>query len=705
MPVAQYQERMYAGVLGKIIGVYLGRAVEGWSYEAIRSRFGTVDFYVNEHIGMPLIVPDDDISGTFVFYRALADNGYPAAITARQVGETWLNYVIEDKTILWWGGLSRSTEHTAFLRLKAGFPAPQSGSIALNGQSMAEQIGAEIFVDTWAMVNPGDPERAVAMAREAASVSHDGLAVEAACVLAAMEALAFDEPRLEVLIEQGLKMTADARLLRMAGDVIDVCATTDDWRAARDWIAQHHGYERYPGNCPMATNHLAVLMALMMGGDDFQRSIMIAASAGWDTDCNAGNVGCLNGIRQGLPALDAGADLRRPVGDRMLVVSADGGECFTDAVIETRKIAAAAAALRGETVQQPAARYAFEYAGSTQGFAIHPTPVLGQAVTRVENALGPTGEAGLLILYEGLAPGARGTVSAQTFVDPEPKSVKGTSYFEVIASPTLYPTQTVRATIKTFDEVNPALAFFVDYYDENDEIATLTGSPCALAGGINDVEWTVPDTGGHPIYRLGIELTAARRLDGAVALLSLDWSGAPERFVMGRSMELSPSLTPWTTVTTWMNSFVSSARNLAPDYTTTLSLSHPTENGAITTGTRDWGDYEVASTITFLQQRAAGLVARARGHRRYYAAVIRDGQAAILKRRDGEVITLAAGPQGYAVDERHALALRVEGDRLAMFVDGQQVAEATDGEYTSGGAGFVVDEGGILCDGFSVARI
>ena len=34
----EIRERVYAGVLGKLIGVYLGRAVEGWSYQAIRER-------------------------------------------------------------------------------------------------------------------------------------------------------------------------------------------------------------------------------------------------------------------------------------------------------------------------------------------------------------------------------------------------------------------------------------------------------------------------------------------------------------------------------------------------------------------------------------------------------------------------------------------------------------------------------------------
>ena len=34
---SDYAERVYAGVLGKIIGVYLGRPFEGWTYERIRS--------------------------------------------------------------------------------------------------------------------------------------------------------------------------------------------------------------------------------------------------------------------------------------------------------------------------------------------------------------------------------------------------------------------------------------------------------------------------------------------------------------------------------------------------------------------------------------------------------------------------------------------------------------------------------------------
>ncbi len=202
MPIQEdYAERVYAGVLGKLIGVYLGRPFEMWPYGAIMENLGEIDYYVHEKLDVPLIVTDDDISGTFTFLRALPDNGNTRELTAAQIGNTWLNYIIEEKTILWWGGMGNSTEHTAFLRLKSGVEAPASGSMALNGKVVAEQIGSQIFIDGWAMVAPGDPEFAVDLAGRAASVSHDGEAIYGAQVIAAMESLAFVESDIDRLID------------------------------------------------------------------------------------------------------------------------------------------------------------------------------------------------------------------------------------------------------------------------------------------------------------------------------------------------------------------------------------------------------------------------------------------------------------------------------------------------------------------------
>src|SRR3954449_9745878 len=93
-----YEERTYAGVLGKIIGVYLGRPFEGWTYDRIMRELGEITYYVkvknDRRENDPLIVTDDDITGTFSFIRALSNYGNSPDLTARQIGETWLNYII-----------------------------------------------------------------------------------------------------------------------------------------------------------------------------------------------------------------------------------------------------------------------------------------------------------------------------------------------------------------------------------------------------------------------------------------------------------------------------------------------------------------------------------------------------------------------------------------------------------------------------------
>ncbi len=704
MSIRQYQNTIYAGVLGKIIGVYLGRPVEGWTFEDIRDTFGEIFYYKNHKTGAPLIVPDDDISGTFAFFRALEDAGYDPEISSEEIGNTWLNYIVENETILWWGGLCRSTEHTAYIRLKNGIKAPRSGSEKLNGKSMSEQIGSEIFIDTWALVNPNNPERAAKMARKAASVSHDGLAVDAAVYLAVMESLAFEEKDIDRLLDMALEYIDNSFFKELVAELRRRCRKAKDWYEVREWIAKEHGYDKYPGNCPMVTNHLTLLMAFIMGGDDFARSCMIACSAGWDTDCNSGNVGCLNGIRLGLSGFGKGADIRKPVADRLYVVTSDSGETISDAVLETRKIVRAAAALEGEMIKIPKERYAFEYPGSVQGIMPFDCNVEEQVLSGIENTYEKTGEYGCRISYTGLGKGVHASCCVDTFIDLKPKGKEGTSYFDVLCSPTLYSGQEVRAAVRASDRQNPQFQFFIQYFDEEDKLALRYGEKVTLTEGDNEILWEVPDTKGHAIYRLGICLMSDERLDGSIILKTLDWSNAPIHYEMGRSMEMTPSLTPWTTTTAWLKTFVSSADHFNPDYTVTFSICHEKENGVVTTGTSDWDDYAVSSVITFSRQDLAGLVVRAKGHRQYYGAVFTEGVARIYCQKDEKRRTLAEVPYDYKTDSTYKLTFKVKGDCLELYVDDVLTVSARDDTYRYGQAGYVVDCGAILGDGFVVTR-
>lgn len=93
---ANQLERVYAGVIGKVVGVYLGRPVEGWPRERILADIGHVRYYVHQKYDhplfksgvRPLVVTDDDVSATFSFVRALEEHE-TSNITSKEIGKTW----------------------------------------------------------------------------------------------------------------------------------------------------------------------------------------------------------------------------------------------------------------------------------------------------------------------------------------------------------------------------------------------------------------------------------------------------------------------------------------------------------------------------------------------------------------------------------------------------------------------------------------
>jgi hypothetical protein len=158
----------------------------------------------------------------------------------------------------------------------------------------------------------------------------------------------------------------------------------------------------------------------------------------------------------------------------------------------------------------------------------------------------------------------------------------------------------------------------------------------------------------------------------------------------------------WDTQPRGLAPWVSSAKNFEADFATTFSVSHPDRLGIVTTGTRDWIDYEVASRLTFSLNHAAGLVVRARGHRIFIAAVF-DGQAlSIIEQHNSERTVLATTPFALRLDTPYDVALECAGPIVRVRVDGVLVVSATTRRLAGGGAGFVVDTGTMSADGFAV---
>ena len=695
---ADYVERVYAGVLGKIIGVYLGRPFEGWSYERIMAELGEIWYYVHEQRGVPLVVTDDDISGTFTFIRALEDTGFPAEITPQQIGETWLNYLIEKRTILWWGGVGNSTEHTAYIRLKNGIQAPQSGSRALNGPIVSEQIGAQIFIDGWAMVSPGDPERAAELARRAGSVSHDGEALYGAQSLAAMEALAFTESKIDHLLDTAMQVVPDNSVIHgLIGDVREWHVKDGDWHKTRRRIVAKYGYHRYGGGCHIIPNHALILLGLLYGEGDFQKSLMICNTCGWDTDCNSGNLGCLLGIRNGLAAFEGGPDWRGPVADRLYLPSADGGRCITDAVAETYALVNAGRRLAGLEPVAPknGAKFHFELPGSLQGFK---SAQLSSLTAKNVAGHSVSGSRSMEIRFPPTGIDSPQRISTPTFFAPEALQMPG---YELVGSPTLYSGHVIKAQLSA-DEYNPCavdVRMFVRFYNGEDRLASLGSEAHNLhPGATTELSWVVPDTQGGPVSEVGLEILRSPE-GGKIYLDSLTWNGAP------RTHFFRPLVEPdYPRANAWRKAWVNGVESWEP-WGAAFRLIQNTGRGLLSTGTRGWQDYRVRAFVTPALIQAGGIAVRVQGMRRYYALLLTDsGKARLVKVLNDSEIPLAEIDYRYEAWKPVELEIEAQGSHIRGWVSGM-LLEATDRDLASGGAGWVVEVGHLLADEMTVEPV
>lgn len=695
-----YLERVYAGVLGKLIGVYLGRPFEGWTHAKILEQLGHIEYFVHEKLDVPLVVTDDDVSGTFIFPRALLEHGISADITSEDIGKTWLNNVIEGRTIFWWGGNGVSTEHTAYLNLKKGIPAPKSGSIETNGKTVAEQIGAQIFIDGWALVAPGNPALAARLAGAAGKVSHDGESVHAAVLFAAMEAEAFVSKDIDHLLNTGLGfIPGDSLVAKLIEDIRHWAIEDEDWLKTRDRIEFEYGYHKFCGNCHVIPNHGIMTLALIYGGHSFHEAMHIVNTCGWDTDCNSGNIACLVAIMHGLQAFEEGPDWRGPLADRALISSADAGYSINNAARIAYDLTNMGRQLAGEQPLPPpkdGAQFHFTLPGSVQGFEATRHSLMPDII-RVQQRQDSEGRTALAICLKGLTKAAGSfQVTTPTFTPPDIVKMKT---YELAASPLIYPGQTVetllRADVENTGPVN--VCFGLEVYGTDDKLE-LKKSPAFVILGPGEertLSWTINDDMNYqPIQRLGISISASQgHVSGRIDMSYLRWSGTPQ-LTLRRPVDAGKAhfwRRAWVNGVSHMQRWGSSSFVLAQNDNTP---------GLLAYGTREWCDLRVEARGCMTSLAAeVGLAVRVQGLRRYYALVLqRDGRVSIVKARDGVRTALCTVNCPWILDKAYTLVVEVDGPRITASVQGLVNLEASDSDYDNGGIGLVVTDGAFTVD-------
>lgn len=690
-----YLEKVYSGILGKLIGVYLGRPFEGWTFEKIINKLGPINYYVNKKFKVPLVVTDDDISGTFTFVRAVEDSIKLKKITSKDIANTWLNYIIENRTIFWWGGNGISTEHTAWLNLKNGIPPPQSGSIKKNGKIIAEQIGAQIFIDAWALVSPGNPSLAAELAKKASRVSHDGEAVYAAQLWAAMESEAFVSDDVDHLINTGLSVIPkNSMIFNLVQKINFWHKKNKDWYKVRKLIYQNFGYDKFPGNCHIIPNHAIMIMSLLYSRKNFHLGQKIVNTSGWDTDCNAGNLGCLQGIMSGLEGINSGPDWRTPISDSMIISSADGGYSINDAVRMTYYIANLGKKISGEksyTIPKNKSKFHFTLPGSTQGFKISKDTDANCSVSLKNINFKPS--RALELSFTKLSKNKNIIISTPTFINTDVLKMRT---YDLMATPLIYPGQKLKLKIFSGNNNNCNLDIFlrIKYYGDNNKVLNKDSNKFLLRRGSSTLlKWSIPECNLQPISEICIVAKSKKNKGkGKIIIDYLTWDGSPNLIL--KRPKISSDF--------WHRAWINGADNFLKDSKYSYTIAQNSGLGLISYGNRDWKNYKVISTIIPHLGKYFGLIARFQGMRRFYAVRLNYVQQIIeiIRVFDDEISILKSVKLNFNLGENITINFEVSNNNISAKVREKsiKISDNSKKNINCGGIGLLVFEGSVSTD-------
>jgi hypothetical protein len=267
------------------------------------------------------------------------------------------------------------------------------------------------------------------------------------------------------------------------------------------------------------------------------------------------------------------------------------------------------------------------------------------------------------------------------------------THYALMASPTLFPGQTVRASIQA-DAGNPGTVtgrLYLSVYGSDDLTKIHLGPAIVLPPGHRDeLIWMIDDLGAAPIANIGIELTAQEVVTGKVYLDFLDWSGVPDGSFRrpGGSGQM------------WLRAWVNAVDDAGTRWPEAFHLSQNRGPGLFIMGGSAWRDYAVTSVITPRVARSFGLAARVRGLLRYYAFVLTSHRTAQIVKRCGETEVLSEADFEWEFERPYEISLKVSGAEIAGWVDGVQILRLTDnsGPLADGGFAFVCEEGLITSD-------
>ncbi|MBX3178138.1 MAG: ADP-ribosylglycohydrolase family protein [Candidatus Hydrogenedentes bacterium] len=281
LPASEYLSRMTAGWIGQMAGVgwgaptefqYNGRIIPAEEFPEWKPEF------INQFY-------QDDLYVEMTFLKSLEDYGWDVSLKQAGIDFARSGYA------LWHANAAGRAN------LREGIAPPDSGHPEFNKH--ADDIDYQIEADFSGLIAPGLPNVPIRLGETFGRIMNYGDGLYGGQFVGGMYAAAFFETDPEAIVRAGLEcIPAESQYAECIRDVIAWWkAHPDDWEAAwreietkynenLDYRRASCGGKRKEFNIDAKINGAYIVMGLLYGQRDPDKTIEIATRCGQDSDCN-----------------------------------------------------------------------------------------------------------------------------------------------------------------------------------------------------------------------------------------------------------------------------------------------------------------------------------------------------------------------------------------------------------------------------------
>ena len=287
----EMQDKVAGAWAAKMIGVMYGREME---FKALGKTYEDSIPWTPTMVEKALL--EDDIYGQLSFMSSLVKHGKGA--TTQLIAQDFANASFP----LCHANLQ------ARKNIFDGLVPPHTGAPIHNMH--ADDIDFQIESDFIGFIHPGMPQSSNAMADSIGRIMAYGDGLYGGMFVAAMHTLAFYEKDIPKIVSDALDaIPAQSTYAQCIKDVIDCHKKyPNDWYktwefienkwAKHDICAPYHSF-----NIDAKLNGAYIVIGLLYGNDDLQKTMEIAIRCGQDTDCNSANAAAVIGLVHGYEKL------------------------------------------------------------------------------------------------------------------------------------------------------------------------------------------------------------------------------------------------------------------------------------------------------------------------------------------------------------------------------------------------------------------